>query len=231
MGLVHRPTRRDAGGVTIRLMELSEATKARLPNQLTMLRLALTVVFVLILSFYRFGEDAPGWLIGSALLFILAAATDAADGYLARRWKVESLFGRVMDPFCDKVLVMGAFILLAGPGFADRSGQVSGVLPWMAIVMLGRELLVTSLRSIMESSGVDFRANIWGKLKMILQSAVVPIVLVIVAIDPTRHDGLGWLRDGLVWATVLATVLSGVPYVTAAMQAAGRVKTGEKDGN
>jgi CDP-diacylglycerol--glycerol-3-phosphate 3-phosphatidyltransferase len=168
-------------------------------------------------------------------LFIAAAVTDALDGHLARKWKVESLFGRIVDPFADKVLVLGAVIYLAGPRFLDPvaveqgrwATQVSGVYPWMVVVVLARELLVTSIRGAAEGLGVEFGAKKLGKWKMILQSVVVPAVLAIVAIDAARpgYEWLSWLRGGLVWATVLVTVLSGLPYVTAAgklMRAEGR---------
>ena len=157
------------------------------------------------------------------LLFIAAALTDALDGYYARKWQAESKFGRIMDPFCDKVLVIGAFVFLAGPGFAAGSGeQASGIYPWMAVLVIARELLVTGIRGEMEGSGHQFGANLWGKLKMVLQSVAVPAVLLIVLIQDHRQDAaLAWLgpvRDVLVYATVLATVLSGLPYVTGAVR-------------
>jgi len=196
----------------------------QLPNELTLARLVLAAVFFVVLNQYRYAtETGAGWLLAAGVVFILAAATDALDGYLARRWKVESTFGRVMDPFCDKVLVIGAFIYLAGPRFVDplavEAGSyltmVSGVYPWMVAVILARELLVTGIRGEMETGGVRFGAVWSGKLKMILQSAAIPLVLLIVWIDP-RTPGWGWLawiRDALVYATVAATVASGVPYV------------------
>ncbi len=158
---------------------------------------------------------------------VLAALTDLLDGYLARRWKVESTFGRIMDPFCDKVLIIGAFIYLAGPRFVDPAAveaqsyftMASGVYPWMVAIILARALLVTSIRGELESTGVKFGANVFGKLKMILQSVAIPLVLAIVMLIDGR-DGPGWAawtRDILVYLTVLVTVLSGIPYVTRAM--------------
>ncbi len=209
----------------------------QLPNQLTMLRLVLAAVFFVMLNCYRYGADSPNWLLPiSIVVFILAAITDSLDGYLARRWHVESKFGRIMDPFCDKVLVIGAFVYLAGPRFIipgavevgdiDFFSMVSGVYPWMVAVILSRELLVTAIRGELEGEGVNFGANIWGKLKMILQSVVIPVVLAIVWLDP-RNDGwqwLAWVRDVLVYLTVAVTVLSGIPYITGAARAA-RKKT------
>lgn len=202
-----------------------------IPNALTLARLALATAFFVVLNFFRFADQAPAgpWLLMVAtVLFIMAAITDALDGYLARKWHVESVFGRIVDPFADKILVLGAVIYLASPRFLDHAAveqglirtMVSGVYPWMVVVVLARELLVTSIRGVAERQGIDFSAKKLGKWKMILQSVVVPVVLVIVAIDPTR-DGwawLGWVRDVLVYTTVIVTVISGLPYVTGAMK-------------
>ncbi len=204
--------------------------RKNIPNLLTMLRLVLSGVFFVLLAFYQFGKDEQWLLIPAIVLFIAAAITDAMDGHYARKWHVESKFGRIMDPFCDKVLILGALMFLAGPGFTyymwmshgDHElgvHQLSGVYPWMVVVILARELLVTGIRGEMEGSGQKFGANVWGKLKMILQSIVVPVVLLIVYLmDAEAFDSkpLVWTRDILVYATVVVTVLSGIPYVTGA---------------
>ncbi len=208
---------------------------AHVPNQLTMLRLVLAGVFFAILSQYRYAEG-PAWVLWTAIVvFILAVLTDAADGYLARRWHVESTFGRIMDPFCDKVLIIGAFIYLAGPRFVDTGvapqanlpfnivpgNMITGVYPWMVVVILARELLVTGIRGEVESMGIQFPANLFGKLKMILQSIIVPVILAIVWLEPNL-PGREWLKgltSTLVYLTVIVTVLSGIPYVTSAARA------------
>ena len=200
----------------------------QLPNQLTLLRLVLAAVFFLVLNQYRYDTgrgDTGSWgLYLAVAVFIVAALTDALDGYLARRWKAESTFGRIMDPFCDKVLIIGAFIYLAGPRFVDPDAVVrgdfftmsTGVYPWMVVVILARELLVTGIRGELEGVGTAFASNWWGKAKMILQSIAIPIVLIIVQLDPAAdgREWLRWPRDVLVYATVLATLLSGIPYIT-----------------
>jgi len=196
-------------------------TQARkhIPNLLTLLRVVLAAVFFIALAW--FDGRSVTLLTASAMLFIFAAATDAWDGYLARRWAVVSKFGRVVDPFADKLLVLGGFIFLAGPNLAP----LSGVEPWMAVVIVARELLVTTMRGAYESAGIDFSANVWGKGKMILQSIAIPAVLILIAIDLPAEQPLRWTRwarDGLVWLTVLVTVLSGVPYVTQAIRASRR---------
>ena len=207
-------------------------SRASIPNQLTMLRLVIAAAFFLVLETYRYGpgQDNAAWVLPlAALLFVLAAATDALDGHLARKWNVVSRFGRIMDPFCDKILVLGAVIYLGSPRFLDpvavTNGElrtmISGVYPWMVVLVLARELLVTGIRGEVEKAGGNLAANWYGKLKMILQSVVVPVVLVIVMLDPNLpgRAWLGWVRDGLVLLTVVVTVLSGLPYVTAGARA------------
>lgn len=194
------------------------------------MRLVLSGVFFLILNQYRYaGSETPqSWILWSAIVvFILAAVTDYFDGYLARKWSVESTFGRIMDPFCDKVLIIGALIYLAGPRFVmpERVEQgaffnmVSGVYPWMVVVMLARELLVTGIRGELEGMGFKFGANIFGKLKMVLQSIIIPVVIFLIWLDPTRHAAIAWTRDILVYTTVVVTIVSGIPYVTGARRA------------
>lgn len=205
--------------------------RRQLPNALTLLRLLLAAVFFVVLTLYRYepkSDPHTGVLFTALTLFILAAITDWLDGYLARRWHVESRFGRIMDPVCDKVLVIGAFICLAGPRFIipDKPpnpllslNMATGIYPWMVVLILARELLVTSIRGELEGTGHKFGANLWGKLKMILQSIVIPIVLGIVWLDPMEHRWASITRDVLVYTTVAVTLVSGWPYVVAARRA------------
>lgn len=202
-------------------------TQVALPNLLTMSRLALTAIVIVCLAMYDHPRSNTWALPVSAILFIVAAITDAVDGHLARKWNVVSVFGRVMDPFADKVLVLGSFVMLAGTGFADAAGRnVAGVAAWVPVVLLSRELLVTSIRGVMEGSGVSFGANWAGKAKMILQSVAVPLILVLLWLGPRDElrDPQLWVRgtmEGIVVLTVLVTVISGMPYLSAAMRVAG----------
>ncbi len=190
-----------------------------IPNLLTISRIVMAVAFFAILTPIRWSPDDTGVLIGAMVLFVVAALTDAADGYLARRWRVISQFGRVMDPFADKLLVIGAFVLLAAPGFEVEGRQISGVESWMILVILGRELLVTSIRGVLESQGISFPATWSGKWKMILQSVCVPVVLLAMAITPGPDGTWVTVATVLVWITVVVTAWSGAPYVLNARKA------------
>lgn len=189
--------------------------RAAIPNALTVGRLFLTAGFIAALSAYRTGGEFEWILPLAAALFIIAAVTDALDGALARRWNAISPFGRVMDPLADKVLILGAFILLAGPGFhAPSDGQLTGVAPWMVVVILAREMLATSIRGFVESTGEPMPAVWSGKIKMILQAICVPVVLVL--LWKFGGEGGSWSRQtirALVWLTVAVTIISGWRYL------------------
>ena len=204
---------------------MADPIRRNLPNMLTIMRLVIAAGFFLTisLSVHRGDLHEPArqlWGNIAVALFIIAALTDALDGYLARRWEVVSDFGRIMDPFCDKVLVLGTFAYLASPRFAeiDQTGHVSGmatgIWAWMVVVIIARELLVTAIRGVIESRGIAFGADWWGKSKMILQSITAPYCL-FVAVNPAvlENDFFSGLQVLLIWPTVIVTAVSAVPYV------------------
>jgi len=217
------------------------SSKVHIPNLLTIGRVVLAWVFVILLSLVsprvlsteptgidRVGDltqPGTGLLIAAVVIFIIAAITDALDGHLARKWKVESKFGRIMDPMADKLLILGGFVMFVTPAFqakimpSDTTIQLTAVAGWMVIAMLLRELLVTSIRGVYEAEGVDFSAGSLGKAKMILQSITIPIVLLIIAFGSPVPDSTGRLViQLLVWATLIMTILSGLPYIGRAMK-------------
>ncbi len=204
------------------------------PNLLTGARLVLAIVFFVILSFYQYeGRGDPTFLNIAFIIYTIALFTDFLDGYLARLWKVEGAFGRIVDPFVDKILVLGSFAFFAGKNFiipvpgghlepSMVVKTITGVTPAMVIVLLGRELLVTTLRGMAESSGQSFGAEWSGKVKMVIQSVTILAILVFVNNRDAllRHHWEGparWIRDIFIWATVAVTVLSGLAYVKKAM--------------
>ncbi|QOI99649.1 MAG: CDP-alcohol phosphatidyltransferase family protein [Phycisphaeraceae bacterium] len=190
------------------------------PNAITLARLVLSLLLFVQLSLWEPSRTGkPDWpLVLAALSFTVAAVTDAADGYFARRWNAITRFGRIMDPFADKMLVVGAFVLMAGPAFHHplpdgTRHQVTGIMPWMVVVILGRELFVTSIRGVLESEGRDFSAMATGKVKMVIQAVAVPVILVLLAIVETPRGSWATAAIGATaWAVVAVTVASVVPY-------------------
>jgi CDP-diacylglycerol---glycerol-3-phosphate 3-phosphatidyltransferase len=199
-------TNNPQGSVTIATSEEFRTVVFNLPNQLTWLRLALTVVM--------FGLIAFQYYAASMVLFIVAASTDWLDGYFARKYNLVTTLGRILDPFADKVIICGSFIFLAAI-------PASGIRPWMAVVIVGRELLVTALRSFLEQQGADFSATLSGKLKMVLQCIAAALSLFYLAYPKLAAEGgqaLAWSLSVAVWAAVLLTIVSGVAYVRSAVQ-------------
>lgn len=182
-----------------------------LPNQLTSLRLILSVVmfFLIPWDFY--------WT--SLVLFVVAAGTDWLDGYYARKYGQVTTLGRILDPFADKVIICGTFIFLAAiPRMLETP---YGIRPWMVVVIVGRELLVTALRSFLEQRGADFSAKMAGKLKMLLQCIAAGAALVYLSFGnlPLGQPGwVWWIMVLSTWAAVLLTVYSGLIYVVAAVR-------------
>ncbi len=202
--------------------------KARIPNALTLARVFLAIGMFVILTVVvepptddAGSTSQAGALLFAAGFFVLAAITDALDGYFARRWQVVSLFGRVMDPFADKLLVLGSFVFLAGPAFVSPDGIArAGFEPWMVVLILARELLVTTLRGVYERAGVDFSATASGKIKMILQSIAVPLILVVLAFDPAGSGSTArYAILAITWSVVIVTIWSGAPYLIRAGKA------------
>ena len=213
----------------------SPQLRRRLPNAITVARLLVSGVFFAMLRLYQHG--GPGmawWLFAAGWVYGLAAITDAIDGHLARKWNVTSVFGRVVDPFVDKILVLGSFVLFAGGNFlVPRGGgggelhSLTGVGPIVVILLLSRELLVTTIRGLIESGGGDFGAKWSGKAKMIFQSAAIPVVLFYVFLlgfFPPGHwltTAFRVLRDVAVWGTVAVTLLSALDYIPRRRRRAG----------
>jgi CDP-diacylglycerol--glycerol-3-phosphate 3-phosphatidyltransferase len=168
------------------------------PNQLTTARLVLAVVLFVLIGCESF--------LASTIVFAIAAGTDWLDGYWARRYGQVTNLGRVLDPFVDKIIVCGTFIyLVAVPD--------SGVRAWMAVTIVGRELLVTALRSYVEGEGADFSATMSGKLKMVAQCAAAIASLYALYHGSPRPEALDWAVTGSIWLAVALTIYSGAVYV------------------
>ena len=178
-----------------------------LPNQLTSLRLMLSVVLFCLIAWKIY--------LAAFILFIIAAGTDWLDGYFARKYGQVTTLGRILDPFADKVIVCGTLIFLAA--IPEMQEAPWGLRPWMVVVIVGRELLVTALRSFIEDRGADFSAKMSGKLKMVLQCVAAGVCLFYLRF-PEQKAWVGWLLAISVWSAVVSTVYSGVVYVFVAVR-------------
>ncbi len=176
-----------------------------LPNQLTAGRLVLAL-----LLFALIATESWLWCI---VVFAAAAFTDWLDGFLARKHGISSTLGRILDPLVDKVLICGAYIFLLPFGISG-----SWLVPWMVTVIVARELIITSLRSFLENRGTVFGADWLGKLKMGLQCAALFAIFAFLygkQVEASENGVwfLGMVRDGLIWAMLAATALSGLQYL------------------
>lgn len=179
---------------------LAKRSIYNVPNALTSIRFAMAIAVMALIPLEYF--------LSANIVFLIAASTDWMDGYWARKYGQVTKFGRIFDPFVDKIIICGSFIALVGVAN-------SPVMSWMATLVVGRELLVTSLRGMIEGSGKDFSASWLGKWKMALQCAAVVASLLFLQYSPPPN----WLAittHALVWGSILLTVYSGYTYTLAA---------------
>lgn len=186
-----------------------------IPNALTVGRLVLTVIFLsMILYTPKLGVEHPSnFLLVTFILFVVTGVTDIIDGKLARAFNVTSKFGRIVDPLADKFLVCGAFLCFAIVGQPtmyqlDISPQIMDFFRWSAVaIIIARELLVTIIRHIAESRGINFAATVSGKLKMFLQSFTIGAIIMGWAYV-SREWG-DWFKIQLYLLMLASTIISG----------------------
>ncbi len=182
------------------------ASALNVPNLITGVRLVLSLVVFMLIPLHQY--------LWALVIFVIAASTDWIDGYWARRFDQVTQLGRVLDPLVDKIIICGTFILLA----VEMDGMRNGIHGWMAVLVVGRELLVTVLRSTIEGAGGDFSAKMAGKLKMVFQCVAVGAALVVLMYGDTPVPGwIQWTLLVSVWLAILSTIHSGVGYVFAAV--------------
>lgn len=164
-----------------------------LPNLLSLLRILLVPLLMVVLLTEVEGKE---W-IGLAL-FLIAAATDFLDGFIARKRQQVTRLGQLLDPAADKILTASAFVALVGLGLAPA---------WMVVIIIAREFAVSALRSVAALQNIAIAAGNSGKLKTLLQVAAIA-VLIVSNQDPDLARLSGWL----LWAVVIVTLYSGVEY-------------------
>ncbi|HEX4664782.1 MAG TPA: CDP-diacylglycerol--glycerol-3-phosphate 3-phosphatidyltransferase, partial [Terriglobales bacterium] len=183
-----------------------------LPNYITLSRIFSVPIFIWLLSSSWFSNSNGDKELAASALFILASITDGLDGYLARKRGQVTTIGMLLDPLADKLMIAAAFISLVQ--FNPR------IVPaWIAVIIIGREFLVSGLRGIAASEGFTIQASELGKLKMVVQ-----IVSVVTAI--LDHHWLVWRIGSFIlswdliarlaiWFMVAVSIVSAVDYFVA----------------
>lgn len=204
------PRRGGAVAKTLRFLALPfplfRWQKVNLPNQLTLLRMALLPLYITL-----FLNDSPAVQWGSLALFGALALTDWFDGYLARKHGMVTNFGKIMDPLADKLLTLTAMILFV---------QVGLVPGWMIVIIWWRELAVTGLRTLVAARRSVLAADNWGKAKTVLQIVAVVGGMLVYCLQNTLNQALpDWRMSlenagaaGELAARILDT--NAVPYWT-----------------
>lgn len=183
-----------------------------LPNYITLSRIFSVPIFLWLLSGNVFSSQNGEKELAASALFILASITDGLDGYLARKRGQVTTIGMLLDPLADKLMIAAAFISLVQ--FNPR------IVPaWIAVIIIGREFLVSGLRGIAASEGFTIEASDLGKLKMVVQ--IVSVVAVIL-----DHRWLSWeigrfifpvdlIARLAIWFMVAVSIVSAVDYFVA----------------
>ncbi|MCC8045530.1 MAG: CDP-diacylglycerol--glycerol-3-phosphate 3-phosphatidyltransferase [Clostridiales bacterium] len=164
-----------------------------LPNKLTMARVCMVPVFVvLMLADIPFGNNLAG------LIFILASATDALDGHIARKNHLITDFGKFMDPIADKLLVCSALICLM---------VQEKLTAWMVIIFICREFIISGFRLLASEKGTVISVSYWGKVKTVFQMAMIIMLL--------YNFGNAWIFAAklVTWIALVLTVISLVDYL------------------
>ena len=181
------------------------------PNQLTVSRFALTLAFLVAVF-----VDFPWHETVSLVLFSGASLTDYFDGRIARRDKLITNFGILMDPLADKILVCSAFIAFVGLGWMAA---------WMAVIVVARELAITGLRLLAASKNLVLAAEGFGKHKTISQIVAILLILIFHSYEqwgplgrtllgyPSGRPWIGWITSFSLWVAVTLTFSSGAIYL------------------
>src|SRR5271170_6247936 len=173
-----------------------------LPNSLTVLRIFFVPLLIAVLLTKSPNVDFRGFPMHfefwGVLILLLAAATDWADGYFARRRLQVTTLGILLDPIADKLLISAAFVSLV---------DMHLVPAWMVVIIIGREFTVLGLRNIASAEGFTIEASVLGKTKMVLQVCAVAVL-----IAGARHPSLQPISKALLWLVVVSALVSAAQY-------------------
>ena len=183
-----------------------------LPNKLTLTRILLVPVFMIFasltgLSGIADGSFQPTYYLIAGIVFAAASFTDFLDGHLARKWNIVTDFGKFADPLADKLLTTTAFLYMMHDGVCS---------PVVLVIILAREFAVSGLRMVAASApgGKVIAANMWGKVKTVLQMLVIILYYVLAAFAPADAIGaVSLISMGLCWLVAAVTLISGAKYL------------------
>lgn len=180
-----------------------------LPNKLTLLRMLLVPVFMVFVSMGQYGtaDFDTTWYLVAGVVFAAASFTDFLDGYLARKWKMVTDFGKFADPLADKLLTTVAFLYMM------RDGVCS---PVVLAIILAREFAVSGLRMMAASAkdGKVIAANMWGKVKTVMQMLTIVFYFFAAALaGPDAVGTVSSVANWLCWGVAAVTAISGIKYL------------------
>ncbi|OQX94133.1 MAG: CDP-diacylglycerol--glycerol-3-phosphate 3-phosphatidyltransferase [Tenericutes bacterium 4572_104] len=179
-----------------------------LPNRITLVRIFIIPLIVVIYLFRNAIGNSTLLIIG--LLFIIASITDYLDGQIARKRNIVTTFGKFVDPLADKLLVLSVFLLLSDFYTRSFAGTFTMWMPfWVVLIVLARELIVTSIRLIAVGEGIILHASKWGKYKTAFTMVSLTYYFFIMPIDTFI---INWIGVILITISVLLTIGSGIDY-------------------
>lgn len=178
-----------------------------LPNKLTLARIVLVPVFMVLAQMSQYGTEnfSSVWYLAAGIVFAVASFTDFLDGYLARKWNLVTDFGKFADPLADKLLTTVALLYMMRDGVCSL---------WVVAIILAREFAVAGVRMVAASSNKVIAANMWGKVKTVLQMVTVLFYYFAAAFAGSTSIGLIFMiTQVLCWAVAVVTLLSGGIYL------------------
>ena len=179
-----------------------------LPNKLTMLRILLVPVFMALAVITQYGTASyttGAWYLAAGIVFAAASFTDYLDGYLARKWNLVTDFGKFADPLADKLLTTVAFLYMMRDGVCSI---------WVVAVILAREFAVAGVRMVAAAGSKVIAANMWGKVKTVLQMVTIIYYYFAAALaGPADAMAVGLISQVLCWLVAAVTLISGVKYL------------------
>lgn len=179
-----------------------------LPNKLTMMRVVLVPVFMVFAALAKYGtaDFNATFSLVAGIIFTVASITDFLDGYIARKNHLVTDFGKFMDPLADKCLTTAAFIYMVVDGVCS---------PIVLAVILFREFAVAGVRMIAAETGTVIAANMWGKVKTVLQMLSIIFYFFGTALIPgtVAKGDVGFIAVCLCWLVAAVTAISGIKYL------------------